>query len=77
MRGLDDSVKTSQRYDIFKQYFEEKDIEYKEIFSIKGDIISKIINLIYFFDYTSIYLAYLRGINQTPVNSIDFIKSKI
>tara|TARA_Y100000590_G_scaffold463122_1_gene629036 strand:+ start:1307 stop:2317 length:1011 start_codon:yes stop_codon:yes gene_type:complete len=77
LRGLDDSVKTSQRYDIFKQYFEEKDIEYKEIFSIKGNIISKIINLIYFFDYTSIYLAYLRRINPTPVNSIDFIKSKI
>tara|TARA_B100000029_G_scaffold133968_1_gene128099 strand:+ start:941 stop:1954 length:1014 start_codon:yes stop_codon:yes gene_type:complete len=77
LRGLDDSIKTSERYEIFKQYFEERDIDYKEVFSVQGDIISKIINLIYFFDYTSIYLAYLRGIDPTPVNSIDFIKSKI
>ncbi len=77
LRGLDDSIKTRERYDIFKQYFGEKGIDYKEIFSVEGDIISKIINLIYFFDYTSIYLAYLRGIDPTPVNSIDFIKSRI
>lgn len=77
LRGLNDSVKTSERYNIFKKYFEDKNIDYKEIFSVEGSIISKIINLIYFFDYTSIYLAYLRGINPTPVNSIDFIKSKL
>ena len=77
LRGLDDNIKTSERYEIFKEYFNEKGIDYKEIFSIEGSIISKVINLIYFFDYTTVYLAYLRGIDPTPVNSIDFIKSKL
>jgi glucose/mannose-6-phosphate isomerase len=77
IRGDDDYVKTKERWEIFKEYFHEKNIEYKEILSIKGSILSKIICLIYFLDYTSIYRAILSGNNPTPVKSIEFIKSKI
>lgn len=77
LRGSNDSAKTSERYNIFKEYFEKEKIEYKEVLSIKGNIISKIVNLIYFFDYSSIYLAYERNVDPTPVNSIDFIKSRL
>ena len=43
LRGLDDSIKTSDRYNIFKEYFDKRDIDYKEIFSVEGNIISIII----------------------------------
>jgi len=33
--------------------------------------------LIYLLDYTTIYLSAIRGIDPSPVKSIDFIKSKI
>jgi len=77
LRGIDDNIKTKERWEIFKEYFKKNGIESKEIFSVKGNIISKIVNLIYLLDYTSIYLAIKMKTDPTPVNSIDFIKSKL
>jgi glucose/mannose-6-phosphate isomerase len=77
IRGEDDFVKTKERWGIFKEFFHEKNIEYKEIISVKGSILSKMICLIYFLDYVSIYRAILSEIDPTPVKSIEFIKSKI
>jgi glucose/mannose-6-phosphate isomerase len=77
LRGQEDSIKTKERYDIFKEYFEKNGIDYKEIFSIKGNILSKIVNLIYILDYASIYLAIKTNVDPSPVSSIDFIKSKL
>ena len=76
IRGHDDYVKTQERWDIMKEFFEQKQIEYKEIFSVKGGILSKLVNLIYFLDYSTIYLSVMSGIDPTPVDSINFIKSK-
>jgi glucose/mannose-6-phosphate isomerase len=77
LRGKDDSDKTKQRLDIFSEYFKKNNIEFKQITSIEGNIISKIVNLIYVLDYASIYIAIERKTNPTPVNSISFIKSKL
>ena len=49
----------------------------QKIVSIDGDIISKIVNLIYILDYASIYLAVINKIDPTPVNSIDYIKRRL
>ena len=40
-----------------KQILKKNKIEFKEIFSIKGNILSKLMSLIYLLDYTSIYKA--------------------
>ena len=77
LRGKNDSKKTKQRLDIFLEYFKKNNIEYKEIFSIEGNIISKIVSLIYVLDYAAIYLAIKREIDPSPVKSISFIKSKL
>ena len=77
VRGKDDYVKTKQRYEILKEYFEEEEIDYKEIFSVSGSILSKLINLIYFCDYTSIYRAILTEIDPTPVKAINFVKERL
>ena len=76
IRGHDDYVKTKERWDIMKEFFEQKQIEYKEIFSVKGGILTKLVNLIYLLDYSTIYLAVMSGIDPSPVDSINFIKSK-
>ena len=77
LRGTDDNIKTKERWEIFKEYFKKNGIECKEIVSVKGNIISKIVNLIYLLDYTSIYRAIIMKNDPTPVNSIDFIKSRL
>jgi len=77
IRGKNDSTRTRERCDIFKEYFKKREIDFKEVFSVSGNIISKIVNLVYLLDYTSIYLAIKRKTDPSPVNSIDFIKSKL
>lgn len=77
LQGADDYVKTKQRWKILKEYFEINKIDYREVHSVKGSIISKLINLIYFLDYSTIYLAALSKVDPSPTKSIDFIKSKL
>ena len=77
LRGKDDSLKTNERYNIFKEYFKKNRIDYKEIFSVEGNILSKIVNLIYVLDFASIYLAIKTDIDPSPVKSIEFIKSHL
>ena len=77
IRGIDDYVKTKERWEILKGYFNENKIEFREIISVEGNILTKIINLIYLLDYATIYNAVINKIDPTPVKSIDYIKSKL
>ncbi len=77
VEGEDDYIKTKERWKIIKEYFELNKIDYREIHSVKGSIISKLINLIYLLDYSTIYLAVLSKIDPSPIKSIDYIKSKL
>ncbi len=77
VRGEEDYIKTKERWEILKEYFKENNIDYREINSIKGNILSKLINMIYLLDYASIYLAVLSKVDPTPISSIDFIKKKL
>jgi len=77
IQGKDDHIKTKERWNIIKEYFYQNKIDYMEIMSIEGSILSKIINLVYILDYCSIYKAVLTKIDPTPVKSIDFIKQRI
>jgi len=77
IQGKDDYAKTKDIWRIFKEYFKENQIDYREIFSVEGSILSKIVNLIYLLDYASIYRAVLSGIDPTPIKSIDFVKRQL
>lgn len=77
LEGADDYVKTKERWKILKGYFKQNNIDYREVFSVKGSILSKLINLIYFLDYATIYRAILSGVDPSPIKSIDFVKSKL
>ena len=77
LEGKDDYYKTKERYGVIKDYFDEKNIDYRSISSVSGSILSKLVNLIYFLDYTSIYKAVLSEIDPSPVKSIRLIKDKL
>ncbi len=76
IKGTDDYIKTKEKYQILTEYFQSNKIEYKEIISIKGNILSKIINLIYLLDYSTIYKAVLNQIDPSPVKSIEYVKNR-
>ena len=75
--GKDDYIKTKERWEVVKQFFKLNKIQYKEIHSSNGSILTKLVNLIYLLDYSSIYRAVLSKTDPTPVKPIEFIKSRI
>ena len=77
LRGYDDYIKTKDRFEIIKEFFDKNNIKYKEITSVPGNILTKTMTLIYFLDYVSLYRAILSEIDPSPVSSIDFLKSRI
>ena len=77
LQGHDDYEKTKERFELIKGYFVDQNIEFKQVFSVSGNILTKIITLIYFLDYTSIYRAILSKTDPSPVDSINFIKGKL
>ena len=77
IKGTNDFIKTKERWLILKEFFENKEIEYKEINSNEGTILTKIVCLIYFLDYSSIYHAILSSTDPSPVSAIDFVKKKL
>ena len=77
IEGKDDYIKTKERWGIIKEIFLEKGISFYEIKSNEGNILTKITQLIYILDYSTIYLSILKNIDPTPVLSIDLIKEKL
>ena len=76
IRGQDDYVRTKERWDILREFFARKGIEYMEVRSGGGSILSKVVGLIYRLDFATIYGAVLRGTDPFPVSSIDFVKER-
>ena len=77
IEGKDDHVKTKERWKILREYFGANNINYKEIQTIDGNILSKIMCLIYMLDYSTIYHAIESSIDPSPIRSIDFIKERL
>ena len=77
IKGTDDHFRTVEKYKILSEYFDENNIEFREILSVEGNILTKIISLIYILDYVSIYKSILEEIDPTPVKTIEYIKNKI
>jgi len=77
LRGKDDYYKTQERWKILKEYFDKKDIDYRELISTSGSILTKVVTFIYMLDYASIYLAVKLKTDPSPVRAIDFMKSRL
>lgn len=77
IEGKDDFIKTKERWKIIREIFQTKNIKFEEIFSVEGNILSKLINLIYVLDYATIYYSVLTKTDPSPTKLIDFIKSKL
>jgi glucose/mannose-6-phosphate isomerase len=74
IQGYDDYFKTKERWKILKIFFDKNGIKYHDVYSINGNILSKLINLIYRLDYTTIYRAISCKIDPSTINSIVFVK---
>lgn len=77
LQGPDDYITTKQRWKVIKKYFTKNKIKFLEVKSAKGDILTKLVGLNYFLDYTTFYHAVLNKIDPSPIKSIDYIKDNL
>jgi glucose/mannose-6-phosphate isomerase len=77
IQGVDDYATTKERWKILKDYFHTMNIDFWEITSPNGNILTKTTSLIYLLDYASIYFALISKVDPSPINSIDFIKDRL
>jgi len=77
IKGQEDYEKTKERWKILEEFFNGKNIKFQKITSVNGNILTKIICLIYILDYASIYLAVKLEVDPTPVKAIEYIKNKL
>ena len=75
--GSDDHPKTRERWDILREYFASRGIAHTEMQSGTGGILAKIVGLVYWADYASIYRAVMDGIDPSPIRSIEFVKDRL
>ncbi len=74
--GPDDYKKTRDLQLALKKFFKTKKIDFFEINTIPGSILTKLIYLVYLCDYATIYSAISSKIDPSPVFAIDYFKEK-
>tara|TARA_Y100001936_G_scaffold209180_1_gene215121 strand:- start:24271 stop:25278 length:1008 start_codon:yes stop_codon:yes gene_type:complete len=77
LQGKDDYFKTTDRWRIMEEFLKSKNIQYQVVDSLEGSILSKITNLVYLLDYSTIYASILKKVDPSPVDSIDYIKNQL
>lgn len=70
LRDSKDHDRNKKRMDVTKTLIEDRGVEVLEINSHGESDLERVLSLIYFGDWVSIYLAFLYGIDPTPVNLI-------
>jgi glucose/mannose-6-phosphate isomerase len=77
IQGQDDYIKTKERFSIIKEFFTDNEIDFRDTYSVSGNILTKTISLMYMFDYTSIYKSVMYKTDPSPVSAINYIKRKL
>ena len=77
LRSKRDNPRHKVRFDVTKELLEQSQIPYKEL-QFEGDsILSEVLQMTYFTDYVSFYVALLNGADPSPVTSIDYLKDRL
>ncbi len=74
--GPDDYHKTKILWKKFKIFLKERNINYYQINTVNGSILTKLVYLIYLCDYASIYSSILTETDPSPVEPIKYFKQK-
>lgn len=74
--GPDDYHKTKILWKKFKIFLNEHDVDYYQINTVEGSILTKLVYLIYLCDFASIYYSVLTKTDPSPVEPIKYFKQK-
>ncbi len=77
LRDKGDHPQIQRRFDLTRELIADRAGALHEIWSEGNSLLARILSTIYLGDFVSLYLAYLNNIDPTPVQVIDYFKSKL
>ncbi len=77
LRDDNNHKRVDARMDIVNRWLAERDIEHFDMTSDGDSLLSRMISLIQYGDFTSWYLAMLNGADPSPVRVIDYLKGEL
>ena len=77
LRDKEDHPQVQRRFELTKEIISGKAAAVHEVWSEGKSLLARVMSLIYMGDYVSLFLAYLNNIDPTPVDVIDYFKSKL
>ena len=72
-----DHPQIQKRFDILRGILEAQTAGVREVRTEGKSLLAQILSAIYLGDFMSVYLAYLRGVDPTPIEIIDRFKSRL
>ncbi len=77
LRDKGDHPQIKRRFELTRELIGDKAGAVHEIWSEGDSLFARVMSAIYLGDFVSLYLAYLNGVDPTPVQVIDYFKSKL
>ena len=77
LRGSNDDKNIIKRFEVWIEYFKTRGISYKELSSVKGDLLTQFMTLMYEMGLSTIYHAVQNDIDPTLLEAIDFVKARV
>ncbi len=77
LRGVEENNRLHNRFEATKRILMRKDREVIEIWASGESTLAKMLYLVNLGDYVSVYLAILRGIDPSPVTTIEKLKKEL
>lgn len=77
LRDKGDHAQVQRRFELIKEIIAGKAGILTEAWSEGKSLLARVMSLVMLGDYVSLYLAYLNNIDPTPVEVIDYLKSKL
>jgi glucose/mannose-6-phosphate isomerase len=77
LRDKGDHPQIQRRFQLTRDLIADKTESVHEIWSEGNSLLARVMSTIYLGDFVSLYLAYLNNTDPTPVQVIDYLKSKL
>lgn len=77
LRSRRDNPRHRLRFDVTKELLDRSQIPHQDLEFDGASMLSEVLQMTYFTDYVSFYVALLNGADPSPVTSIDYLKDRL
>jgi glucose/mannose-6-phosphate isomerase len=77
LRDESDHPQVKRRFDLLRELLTGRAAGVREARAHGGSALSRVLSLVMMGDYVSVYLAYLKGVDPTPIPFIDLLKKRL